>query len=102
MSKTATYHTTVRWKGEHWGHLVMGNGPEYGFLGPARRARVCGRLHAGGRLRRRGEHLRDDDVHLGRRAVQAQAAFLRVPHGGHQVDRTGPHRKSSPGCISAP
>lgn len=34
MSKTATYHTTVRWKGEHWGHLVMGNGPEYDFSAP--------------------------------------------------------------------
>jgi len=28
MSRTATYHTTVRWTGEHRGHLVMGNGPE--------------------------------------------------------------------------
>jgi organic hydroperoxide reductase OsmC/OhrA len=34
MSRTATYHTTVRWKGEHWGHLVMGNGPEYDFSAP--------------------------------------------------------------------
>ena len=34
MSQTATYHTTVRWKGEHWGHLVMGNGPEYDFSAP--------------------------------------------------------------------
>ena len=31
MSRTATYHTTTRWKGEHWGHLVMGNGPEMDF-----------------------------------------------------------------------
>ena len=31
MSKTATYSTTVRWTGEHWGHLVMGNGPEMKF-----------------------------------------------------------------------
>ena len=31
MSRTATYHTTVRWTGEHWGHLVMGNGPEMKF-----------------------------------------------------------------------
>ncbi len=29
MSRTATYHTTVTWKGDHWGHLVMGNGPQY-------------------------------------------------------------------------
>jgi uncharacterized OsmC-like protein len=24
----------VRWKGEHWGHLVMGNGPEMDFSAP--------------------------------------------------------------------
>jgi organic hydroperoxide reductase OsmC/OhrA len=34
MSQTATYNTTVRWKGEHWGHLVMGNGPEMDFSAP--------------------------------------------------------------------
>ena len=34
MSRTATYHTTVRWNGEHWGHLVMGNGPEMRFAPP--------------------------------------------------------------------
>ncbi len=34
MSRTATYHTTVRWQGGHWGHLVMGNGPEYDFSAP--------------------------------------------------------------------
>jgi organic hydroperoxide reductase OsmC/OhrA len=34
MSQTATYHTTVSWKGEHWGHLAMGNGPEYEFSAP--------------------------------------------------------------------
>jgi organic hydroperoxide reductase OsmC/OhrA len=34
MSRTATYHTTVRWKGEHWGHLEMGNGPEMEFSAP--------------------------------------------------------------------
>lgn len=34
MSRTATYHTTVRWEGEHRGHLVMGNGPEYKFSAP--------------------------------------------------------------------
>jgi organic hydroperoxide reductase OsmC/OhrA len=35
MSQTATYHTTVAWKGEHWGHIVMGNGPEMDFSAPA-------------------------------------------------------------------
>ena len=34
MSRTATYNTTVRWSGEHWGHLVMGNGPEMKFSAP--------------------------------------------------------------------
>ena len=34
MSRTATYNTTVRWDGEHWGHLVMGNGPEMKFSAP--------------------------------------------------------------------
>ena len=34
MSRTATYHTSVAWKGEHWGHLVMGNGPEMDFSAP--------------------------------------------------------------------
>lgn len=33
-SRTATYQTTVQWKGEHWGHVVMGNGPEYDFSAP--------------------------------------------------------------------
>jgi organic hydroperoxide reductase OsmC/OhrA len=34
MSRTATYNTTVRWTGEHWGHLAMGNGPEMKFSAP--------------------------------------------------------------------
>lgn len=34
MNRTATYNTTVRWEGEHWGHLVMGNGPEMKFSAP--------------------------------------------------------------------
>jgi organic hydroperoxide reductase OsmC/OhrA len=34
MSRTAIYHTTVCWKGEHWGHIVMGNGPEMPFSAP--------------------------------------------------------------------
>jgi organic hydroperoxide reductase OsmC/OhrA len=34
MSQTAIYHTTVTWKGEHWGHIVMGNGPEMDFSAP--------------------------------------------------------------------
>ena len=34
MSRTATYHTTVRWTGEHWGHIEMGNGPDMKFSAP--------------------------------------------------------------------
>lgn len=34
MSKTATYYTTVSWKGEHWGHIVLGNGPKMDFSAP--------------------------------------------------------------------
>ena len=34
MSRTATYHTRVTWKGEHWGHIQMGNGPEMDFSAP--------------------------------------------------------------------
>lgn len=34
MSRTATYHTTVNWTGEHWGHIEMGNGPEMKFSAP--------------------------------------------------------------------
>ena len=34
MSRTATYNTTVRWEGEHWGYLVMGNGPQMKFSAP--------------------------------------------------------------------
>jgi len=34
MGQTATYHTEVTWKGGHWGHIVMGNGPEMDFSAP--------------------------------------------------------------------
>ena len=34
MPTTYTYHTTVTWKGEHWGHLVCGNGAEMDFSAP--------------------------------------------------------------------
>jgi organic hydroperoxide reductase OsmC/OhrA len=34
MSRTATYHTNVKWTGEHWGRLAMGNGPEMEFSAP--------------------------------------------------------------------
>ncbi len=34
MSQTVTYHTTVRWTGEHRGRVAMGNGPEMEFSAP--------------------------------------------------------------------
>jgi len=34
MSQTATYQTEVTWKGEHWGHVALGNGPEMDFSAP--------------------------------------------------------------------
>ncbi len=34
MSQTAVYHTDVSWKGEHWGHVQLGNGPEMDFSAP--------------------------------------------------------------------
>jgi len=34
MARTATYNTNVTWKGEHWGHVKMGNGPEMDFSAP--------------------------------------------------------------------
>lgn len=34
MSQTSTYFTDVTWKGAHWGHIVMGNGPEMDFSAP--------------------------------------------------------------------
>ena len=34
MSRTATYHTNTHWKGEHWGHIELGNGPEMDFSAP--------------------------------------------------------------------
>ena len=33
-ARTAIYHTTVTWQGEHWGHLSLGNGPEMEFSAP--------------------------------------------------------------------
>ncbi len=34
MSRTATYRADVRWLGEHWGHVALGNGPEMKFSAP--------------------------------------------------------------------
>jgi organic hydroperoxide reductase OsmC/OhrA len=34
MPRTARYHTTVNWQGEHLGRIRMGNGPEMDFSAP--------------------------------------------------------------------
>jgi organic hydroperoxide reductase OsmC/OhrA len=34
MTRTATYHADVRWLGEHWGQVALGNGPEMKFSAP--------------------------------------------------------------------
>ena len=34
MGRTATYHADVRWTGEHWGQLTLGNGPTMPFSAP--------------------------------------------------------------------
>ena len=65
MSRTATYNTTVAWKGEHWGHIVMGNGPEMDFSAPPDAQGHPGVLDAGGCLCGCRQYLHHDDVHLG-------------------------------------
>ena len=34
MSRTAIYHATVTWTGEHLGRVALGNGPEMAFSAP--------------------------------------------------------------------
>lgn len=34
MTRTARYHADVRWLGEHWGQVAMGNGPAMKFSAP--------------------------------------------------------------------
>lgn len=34
MANETTYTTEVTWQGAHWGHIVMGNGPEMPFSAP--------------------------------------------------------------------
>jgi organic hydroperoxide reductase OsmC/OhrA len=34
MSQRSIYHTIVNWKGEHWGSVKMGNGPQMDFSAP--------------------------------------------------------------------
>ncbi|MGE5123978.1 MAG: OsmC family protein [Acidobacteriaceae bacterium] len=44
MSRTATYQTVVTWKGEHRGHISMGNGPQLEFSAPPDSHGVAGLL----------------------------------------------------------
>jgi organic hydroperoxide reductase OsmC/OhrA len=84
MSRTAAYHTTVTWKGEHWGHIVMGNGPEMDFSAPP---------DAEGH---EGVFTPEDAfvaaantciMMMFNRALQAKPALIRVSCRGHQADR---------------
>ena len=99
MSRTATYHTTVRWTGEHWGHLVMGNGPEMKFSAPP-----DAQGHAG--------VFTPEDAFVAAantcvmmmfiwasRALQAQAAVVRVPHRRDQAHRTRPDGDFHPAAL---
>ena len=74
VSRTATYHTTVTWTGEHWGQHRHGQRPGDGLLRSARCPGTSRRADSRRRVRRGGQHLRHDDVHLGDRAVQARPA----------------------------
>ena len=76
MSKTAVYNTTVSWKGAHWGHMVMGNGPEMAFSAPPDAEGHAGVLtpedaYVGGH-----QQLHYDDVYLGQRALQIGSAVI--------------------------
>ena len=101
MSRTATYHTTVDLDRRALGADRAGQRPGDGLLRPARRPGPSRRADARGCLRRRGQHLRDDDVHLGDRAVQARPAVLRLPGRGHEAHRARPDRDLHPPAAVA-
>ena len=44
MSQTATYFTRVIWKGDHLGHIFMGNGPDMDFSAPPEAQGLAGVL----------------------------------------------------------
>lgn len=44
MSQIAIYRTNVTWKGDHRGHIVMGNGPEMDFSAPPDAQGLAGEL----------------------------------------------------------
>ena len=76
MSRTATYHTTVRWTGDHWGHIEMGNGPEMKFSAPPDAQGHAGVLTPEDAFVAAANTLRDDDVHLGDRALPSQTVVF--------------------------
>ena len=101
MSRTATYHTTVQWKGGHWGHLVMGNGPEYDFSAPP-----DAQGHAG--------VFTPEDAYVAAANTCVMMMFIWATERfklnllsyecrteGTKVDRTGPNRNIHPACTSA-
>ena len=71
MSKTAVYNTTVSWQGEHWGHIVMGNGPEMAFSAPPDAQGHPDVFTPEDAFVAAINTCIDDDVDLGRRALQA-------------------------------
>ena len=101
MAKTATYNTDSRLEGRPLGPHRHGQRPADDLLRAARRLRARGRADPGGRLRRRSQHLRDDDVPVGLRALQARPGQLSLPHRRHQEDRAGPHRDLHPPALLA-
>ena len=83
MSRTATYHTTVRWKGEHWGHLVMGNGPEYDFSAPPDAHGFSGVFTPEDAFVAAANTCVMMMFIWASRKVQTQIALLRMPYRGH-------------------
>ena len=101
MSRTATYHTTVRWTGEHWGHLTMGNGPEMTFSAPP-----DAQGHAG--------VFTPEDAFVAAantcvmlmfiwaaERFKLKLHFVRVPHRGHEADRAGSDGDLQPAALPA-
>ena len=91
MPKTEIYETTVSWTGGQTGHVRMGNGPEMDFSAPPQSHGRGGRPDARRRLRRRRQHLRHADVHLGGRAFRLDLASYECRAEGTkliELDRT--------------
>ncbi len=76
MSKTAVYNTTVSWKGEHWGHIVDGKGPEMDILSSTRCARDTGSIHPGRCFCSAANTCIMMSVYLGCRTLQTSSSIL--------------------------